>query len=263
MLRSLAVAIVSAILGAAPVNAADPLPRREWKVGDISREALVYAPASATAKPTPVVFAFHGHGGTMKAAAQRWAYHTHWPEAICVYMQGLPTPGKLTDPEGKRPGWQHDAGEQGNRDLLFFDMVLATLRKEYQIDEKRIYVTGHSNGGRFCFLLWAVRPDVFAAVAPSGSPATNLLKSLKPKPCLHVAGEKDALVKIEWQQATMAAVRKLNGCDTEGKPDGNGLTVYPSGTGTPFVTYLHPGGHMPPVDAPEKIVAFFKRHAQR
>ena len=137
------------------VSAADNLTRMEWKVDGVAREALVYAPATAKTDPSPVVFAFHGHGGTMKYAANKFAYHKHWPEAIVVYMQGLNTPGALTDPEGKLPGWQKTFGDQGDRDLKFFDAVLATLKKDYKVDEKRIYATGHSNGGGFTYLLWA------------------------------------------------------------------------------------------------------------
>ena len=48
---------------------ADNLTRMEWKVDGVAREALVYAPAAAKTTPCPVVFAFHGHGGTMKQAA--------------------------------------------------------------------------------------------------------------------------------------------------------------------------------------------------
>ena len=116
--------------------------------------------------------------------------------------------------------------DQVQSDLKFFDAVLSSLRREHKIDERRIYVTGHSNGGRFTYLLWALRGDVFAAVAPSGSAATMLLKDLKPKPCLHIAGAKDPLVKFEWQAATMESVRKLNGCDAEGRPDGKLVTLY-------------------------------------
>ncbi len=236
-------------------------PRREWKIGETTREALLYAPPSATEKPAPLVFTFHGHGGNMQYAAKGWAIHRHWPEAICVYMQGLPTPGKLTDPQGKKNGWQFEVGGQGDRDFKFFDAVLATVRKEYKIDEKRIYSTGHSNGGHFTYLLWATRGDLFAAVAPSGAAAPGLLKDLKPKPCLHIAGEMDPLVKFEWQRMTIDAVRKLNGCDAEGKRDGK-VIVYPSKTGTPLATYLYPGGHMAPTDSPEIVVAFFKQHAK-
>ena len=93
----------------------DPLTEKEYKVDGVARKALVYAPATAAKRDTPVVFAFHGHGGTMAHAARTMAYHSHWPEAICVYMQGLNTPGRLTDPQGTRPGWQMSAGEQGDR----------------------------------------------------------------------------------------------------------------------------------------------------
>jgi polyhydroxybutyrate depolymerase len=92
------------LLAAANLAAADNPPRKEWTVEGVTREALVYVPASAKAVPCPVVLAFHGHGGTMQNAAKKFAYHKLWPEAIVVYMQGLNTPGVLTGPEGKMPG---------------------------------------------------------------------------------------------------------------------------------------------------------------
>src|SRR5262245_9478766 len=145
------------------------LVRREWMIGETTREALLYVPAAAKSTPAPVVFAFHGHGGTMQHAAAMFDYQHVWPEAIVVYMQGLNTPGRLTDPEGKRPGWQNLPGGQDDRDLKFFDAVLATLKSDYKVDESRIYATGHSNGGGFTYLLWRTRGDVFAAVAPSAA----------------------------------------------------------------------------------------------
>ena len=87
-------------LGLQSAVAADNLTRLEWKVDGVGREALVYAPAAAKTTPSPLVFAFHGHGGTMKYAAAKFAYHKHWPDAIVVYMQGLNTPGVLHRPRG-------------------------------------------------------------------------------------------------------------------------------------------------------------------
>lgn len=243
--------------------AAEPLKKKEWTVGETKREALVYAPARAEKEAAPLVFVFHGHGGTMKNASTKMAIHDHWPEAICVYPQGLNTPGKLTDPEGKKTGWQHSAGDQDNRDLKFFDEMLKALRKGYKVDDKRIFVTGHSNGGRFTQLLWTERGDVFAAVAPSGTTAGPLAKSLKPKPCLHIAGEKDELVKFEWQKATMDAIKKLNGCEAEGKPWQKDGLLYESKGGTPLVTWIYPGGHAPPAETPKVIATFFKEHAKK
>ena len=247
--------------------AVEPLKKKEWKVNDVTREGLVHAPAKAEKEPCPLVFVFHGHGGTAKHAATKMAVHEHWSEAICVYPQGLNTPGKLTDPEGKKAGWQHGPKEQDDRDLKFFDTLLMSLRADYKVDDKRIYVTGHSNGGRFAQLLWAERGDVFAAVAPSGTTAGPLTKSLKPKPCLHIAGEKDELVKFEWQKATIDAIRKLNGCETEGKPwqkdaDPTGA-LYESKGGTPLVALVYPGGHAFPTDGAKRIAAFFKEHAKK
>ena len=243
--------------------AADNLTKMEWKVDGVTREAIIYVPAAAKATATPVIFAFHGHGGTMNHAARHFAYHKQWPQAIVVYLQGLNTPGALTDPEGQKPGWQKAIGDQKDRDLKFFDAVLASLKKDYKVDAKRVYATGHSNGGAFTYLLWAARGDVFAAVAPCGASARrDLVQHLQPKPVLHMAGEKDPLVRFEWQQRTIDAIRKINGCG-DGGPWGQCCTLYPSKTGEPVVTYIHPGGHEFPAEVPPVIVKFFKEHAQQ
>ncbi len=251
------------VLSSTPTaRAAETLARRQWTVDGVVREALVYAPPQAGTNAAPVVFAFHGHGGSMQNAARTFSYHTRWPQAIVVYMQGLNTPGRLTDPEGKKPGWQSAVGEQGDRDLKFFDAVLASLKQDYQVDAKRIYASGHSNGGGFTYLLWAARGETFAAFAPSAAAAARLLFQLKPKPVLHVAGEKDTLVKFEWQQQTMAVLRKLNQCG-EGQPwEGEKYcTIYPSKLHAPVVTLIHPGPHLVPAGAADSIVKFFQQHS--
>ncbi len=256
---------------AAPVVAAQPgrlreldrgFEQHEFKVDDTVREALIYVPAWARTNRTPVVFVFHGHGGTARNAARSFAMDRHWPEAISVHMQGIPTPGRLTDPQGRKPGWQGRLGDQGDRDLKFFDAVLSRLKQDYRVDEKRIYATGHSNGGGFTYLLWGARGEVFAAVAPSAA-ATGVRNALnlRPKPAMHLAGERDALVKFEWQKLTMDAVRKLNGCALEGKRWADQATIYESTTGTPFVTFIHPGGHQFPAAGPALIARFFKGHS--
>lgn len=235
--------------------------RWELQVNGVARETVVYAPASAREKAAPVVFVFHGHGGSIGNAVRSFAMHQHWPDAISVYPQGLNTPGRLTDPEGKKPGWQSGAGAQADRDLKFFDALLARLKQEFKVDTKRIYSTGHSNGGGFTYLLWAERGEVFAAVAPSAATSAGLKADrLRPKPAFHLAGENDPLVKYTWQQAMMKSVRQLNGCDADGKPWDKLCTEYPSKTGTPFVAFIHPGGHQFHKDAPALIAKFFKQH---
>jgi polyhydroxybutyrate depolymerase len=234
--------------------------RWEMQVDGLTRTGLVFAPESAKSAATPVVFAFHGHGGRSEGAVRSFPMHREWPEAISVYLQGVNTPGRLTDPEGKKPGWQSKAGDHGDRDLKFFDAVLARLKQEYRVDERRIHVTGHSNGGGFTYLLWATRGELFASVAPSGSAAAQSRPLLKPKPVLHVAGENDPLVKYAWQRATMDALRKLNGCAAEGTSWGEHATIFASSTGTPVVEWVHPGGHEFPAGAAAAMVKFFKAY---
>lgn len=236
--------------------------RQSWTVDGVERHGLVYAPKTATKAPTPVVFVFHGHGGTMNNAARQFRTHELWPDAITVYPQGLNTPGRLTDPEGKKPGWQSSPGDQGDRDLKLFDAVLKSLRAAYKVDEKRIYATGHSNGGGFTYLLWATRGDVLAAVAPSAAVAGKVVPMLRPKPVLHLAGEGDALVKFEWQKSMIEAIKKVNGVGAEGKKQSQSLTLYASERGTPVVTYIHPGGHQFAADGGKVIVQFFKEHGK-
>jgi polyhydroxybutyrate depolymerase len=239
--------------------------RMELTVDGVRREAVVYYPSDATAGPRPLVFVFHGHGGSTQSAVLSFGYHTLWPEAIVVYMQGLPTPIMVTDPEGKEPGWQISPAEYGDRDIAFFDEALAAVKKTGRVDEKRVYAAGHSNGGFFTFLLWAVRGDVFAAVAASSSYATEETgRLLTPKPLMHISGKNDPLVKYALQQATTLHVLSVNGCGAGIREwKGNKLcTLYPSANGTPVAIYIHDGKHDFPPDAAPLIVAFFKEYAK-
>jgi polyhydroxybutyrate depolymerase len=241
-------------------NAQDTaLKRHELIVDGVKRELMIHAPESAKAAPAPVVFGFHGHGGSMQNAARQFRIHTLWPEAIVVYPQGLNTPGKLTDPEGKKPGWQSTPGDQGDRDLKFFDAMLTKLHEFFKVDDKRVFSTGHSNGGGFTYLLWATRGEKFTAFAPSASTAARQLTMLKPKPVLHIAGENDPLVKYAWQAATIKALLKINQCG-EGvawELDKN-CTMHPSSVAAPVITAIHPGDHKYHEDSPAVIVKFFK-----
>jgi polyhydroxybutyrate depolymerase len=49
----------------------------------------------------------------MNITDPRSRYHRLWSEAMVVYLHGLSTRGKLSDPEGKKSGWQHSIGDQG------------------------------------------------------------------------------------------------------------------------------------------------------
>ena len=232
----------------------------ELTVDGVVRTALVYAPnAAAGGQPLPLVFVFHGHGSTSVQALGGFGLHRRWPEAISVYPQGLAIPS-ITDPAGVRAGWQHTVGEAGDRDLRFFDALLARLKQDYPVNAKRVYATGHSNGGGFTYLLWKTRPEVFAAVAPC-SAAVKFAPELTPKPALICGGKQDAIVKFDSQEREVDALQKVNGCESQGVPwaDGKG-TLYAAKGGTPLVTLFYAGGHAMAAGESDLIVKFFHEH---
>jgi polyhydroxybutyrate depolymerase len=261
--RNITLLALASLLALAPqAPAAEPAPAA-FNIDGTEREALIFAPSAnnqTASTPVPVVFAFHGHGGNMHNAARNFRFQTLWPEAIVVYMQGLPTPSKI-DKEGKDPGWQHYFGQLGNRDLKFFDAVLASLRKQYSVDSHRIYATGFSNGGAFTYCLWANRASDFAAVAPMAGLPWPTEPPVMPMPAFIVAGQADKLVPIKDQESMIDRVRQIDLANTsKPQPHDDGTTLYESSISAPVVTLIHPGGHELPPDATKLIVDFFHQH---
>lgn len=223
-------------------------------VGGVERQYLVYAPSLKSDKH-PLVFGFHGHGGNMRQAGRSFRMHETMPEAVVVYMDGLPTKGK-TDPEGKKPGWQQRPGENGDRDLKFFDAVYSQVTEKYEVDTQGVFCMGHSNGGRFTYVLWSERADRFAAFAPSGSP--GFAQPLAPKPFLQIAGEKDPIVSFLGQRLSVDRQKRANGCESVPASTDGPLNTYTGKAGADVWTYFHPSGHEFPQKAPALIASFFR-----
>ncbi len=256
-------AVLALALGAQRAAAAPTPERMTWTVDGVVREGLVFAPFPHRTRPgvlvakRPLVLAFHGHGGTARQASLSMRLQAHWPEAIVVYLQGLPTESPV-DPQGRLPGWQRSIGENGDRDLKLVDAVLASLRARYPVDDRRVYATGFSNGAFFSYLLWAARGDVFAAIAPCAGLLTGDLHPSTPRPVLAIGGEADRLVTFERWKATLETVRFFDGANGQGSACGSGCTLYPSTKNAPVEAITHPGGHVYPPWAGGKIVDFFK-----
>jgi polyhydroxybutyrate depolymerase len=242
-------------------RAPDGFVEQAWTIDGVKRTALVRVPKDAKG-PLAVVFCWHGHGGRAAQAAGRWGYDQADTTSVLVFPQGLPTVSPLVDKEGRMPGWQTTVGGEGERDMKLFDAMLADIRKSHAIDDRRIYSMGHSNGAAFSYLLWQARPTVLAAIGSVAGSLRGDVKGLPPLPVIHVAGEKDPLVKFAWQQATFAAVRRFNHCVDTAKPWAKEgvleASIYESDRGAPLVTALHPGGHEYPKGSSELIARFFK-----
>src|SRR5437870_10658533 len=206
-----------------------------WKVDGETRLAIIYAPSTKSAgEKAPLVFSFHGHGDDIQNF-QYTGIHRMWPEAIVVYFQGLPSRDGLS-------GWQVEKGDYNDRDLKLVDAALASLRGRFKVDDTRIYATGFSNGANFTYLLWAERPDIFAAFAPVAARLRPSVQLKQPKPVFHVAGVQDRRIPYADQQDAIATARRANG------------------TAAPVLTWIHPGGHVYPESTSARIAKFFREH---
>jgi poly(3-hydroxybutyrate) depolymerase len=86
-------------------------------------------------------------------------------------------------------------GELSEKDVM---NVLAEVRKAFSVDEKRIYLIGHSMGGAGAYHLAAKYPDVWAGLGPiaaaSGQPRN--VDKLKTIPVIVVHGDDDTAVPV-------------------------------------------------------------------
>ncbi len=231
--------------------------RMTWTIDGVQREALVFRPVGAA--KAPVLFAFHGHAGLMRGASEALDFHHAWPRAIVVYMQGLPTPG-VADPDGVRTGWQRELGQLGDRDLKFFDAVLATLHERFSVDDSRVYAMGFSDGAFFTYLLWQERAKIFAAFAPCSGRIFPAVHIISPKPAFIVAGDTDERINVNLRNQAIETVRDLDGATGVGTSCGEGCTLYPAPKGMGVKVLIFHGGHEFPANTSPAIVVFFKNH---
>jgi predicted peptidase len=92
--------------------------------------------------------------------------------------------------------------EASEKDVM---TVLAMIRKEFNVDERRIYLMGHSMGGAGTYYLGSKHPNVWAALAPIAPAAmgmtndrTKVLQAIKDArvPMLVSMGDADEAVPV-------------------------------------------------------------------
>src|SRR5262249_14156143 len=118
-------------------------------------------------------------------------------------------------------------------DVAYIGKVLDDLSTVANVDPKRIYTTGISNGGMMCYKLAGGMSDRIAAIAPiSGTLCQDNVKLRRPISVLHFHGTDDKLVpydggKSSAQQLlncksvddTIATFVKLDGCPNKPKAE--------------------------------------------
>ena len=226
----------------------------------MTRRALVYAPKSQKS-PAPLVFVFHGRGGSMSGISKKMDIHNLWHEAIVVYPQGMWCEGGYRD----GLGWVINDTEDEGRDIRFFDVLLDHLLKNYNVDSGNVFATGHLNGGGFTYALWALRGDKFKAFAPSASSSRRLGENAKkrmPKSVFIMGGELDEIVKIERVRRDVEVSKQINGCTGMPRKFTESTKIYYGKNGVVVVDAIHPYGHDIQRAMLPELVEFFKYMCQ-
>jgi len=95
--------------------------------------------------------------------------------------------------------------------------VLAMVRKEFNVDDKRIYIMGHSMGGAGALFLGGKYPNIFAAVGAEAPAAfwQTRKETLQPMkdakvPVMIVHGDADEVVPVTNSEAWVEVMKELN-----------------------------------------------------
>jgi poly(3-hydroxybutyrate) depolymerase len=229
-----------------------------WTVGGVQREAAVYIPS--TTGSHPIVFGFHGSGGTGPGFGSKYCYfEQNWSNAIVVYPTSLVVGGKRR--------WQEKVGQTisgvKDMDVKFFDAMLSTFVNKYNGNSSQVFCHGWSSGGMFIYnALWAERGSKLKGISAAGA----MLNSTSGKNQMHalqVAGTHDPVVSFSRQQSTSQSIRTLDKCSKTGSTWATGpystvATHYTSSADEPVVFLQYDGNHTYPDNVPPLIVKFFK-----
>jgi polyhydroxybutyrate depolymerase len=211
------------------------------EVDGLTRSYLVHVPPGYDAgKATPVVLIFHGVSGTGAVMAGACGLNTKADSAgfVAVYPDG-------TGPDRTITYWSAGSRPAFVNDVKFVAKLLDDLGTAMNVDPKRVFATGMSNGGFMCYKLAAELSSRIAAIAPvAGSLAIENPSPGRPVPVMHFHGTADTMVpfdgptefarkdiKFRSVDDTVKTWARLDGCSEEPKttllPDtaGDGTSV--------------------------------------
>lgn len=197
--------------------------------GTYTRQYKVHVPPSYDPKvPTPVVFCIHGLG----------------QNAVMFCVTGAAMDKKSDDagfilvmPNGYQSSWNAGtccggASNEKLDDVALFRAIFADVNTHLNVDHRRVFATGLSNGGYMSYRLACEASDLFAAVAPgSGAIGINTIGGgTNPtsdfttcSPSAHVSvldihGTADALVPYSLQAPSLSLISGKNGCSANTAP---------------------------------------------
>src|SRR5262245_30134761 len=191
----------------------------EFKEAGKAMEYALFVPSRYDKeKKSPLMLALHGLGGNpqqmirsrgLTEQAEKYGYLVAAPMGYnSSGWYGARAPGGLGKGKGKDA--PANLGELSEKDVM---NVLAEVRREFTVDEKRIYLIGHSMGGAGTWHLGTKYSDLWAGlapIAPAAFGAPTGLDKLAKIPVIVVQGDKDNLVPATGVRRWVAKLKELN-----------------------------------------------------
>ena len=181
--------------------------------GGLERNYSVHISSSYNkTRPTPLVIALHGGGGTGQGMPKLTGFNAVADKEnfVIVYPDGIEK--RWNDGRGIQ---QYRTQIQNIDDVGFISALINQLSNELNIDAKKIYATGISNGGMMSHRLGCELSQRIAAISPVASNLPVNMASVwvpsRPVPVLIINGTDDPLVPwdggdIHFGQTTLGEV---------------------------------------------------------
>ncbi|HYO81364.1 MAG TPA: PHB depolymerase family esterase [Bryobacteraceae bacterium] len=168
------------------------------KVDDTLQPYRLYVPAKYdSARPTPLVMALHGMGGDENTLFDRYGSRALQDSAE---KHGW----IVAAPKGRESASMY----RGSAEQDVLD-VMAEVRRDYNIDAGRIYMTGHSMGAYGTWSIAQNHPTLFAALGPvSGGGSPALMEKIRHIPQYVVHGDNDKTVPVTSSRSMVEAGKK-------------------------------------------------------
>lgn len=182
----------------------------DYKKESVSgRDIHVYAPSNLAPK-SPLLLSLHG----MDQDPNYQQSNTHWEAVadtagfVVVYPRG--GTGMST--------WDIS----GDKDTKWVVQIIEQMVKEYDIDPKRVYLSGFSMGGMFTYHAMSKIADKIAAFAPtSGTNVMGASKAMRPVPIIHPHGTSDDVLQYSQVEGFIKNYRDQFHCPSQAEVQNN------------------------------------------
>jgi predicted peptidase len=159
----------------------------------------------------PLIVALHGNGGTedsmfdgYKGELPRLAEEKGY---IVVAPLGYRVDGGYNSSLAQRTAEDNRKLELSGKDVM---NVLELMKRDYRIDENRIYLMGHSMGASGTWGLGPRYPNIWAALGPiAGRGVPETLQRIKHIPQFVIHGDADPTVPVEFSRTMVAEMKRL------------------------------------------------------